>query len=211
MNLPGFVIIYVFLLFFELSTAPHLVGKEFYVVSQPTRIGGTVTIGSSQLTNNTSFSLRFIVTDQNGKAFEPVAEDNDGLNNYFWYVINIPVYDPINQPGGAKYGDIGCIHVYNNNRELKISDPVNGEFIIGSAGSVKQIDLILVDDLTMEKGDINEDGLVDLKDLIVVLNSCVGNYALLPSKEGKLNQPTNIMGAIYIVRLIGKITEKNTK
>ena len=105
------------------------------------RIGGTVTINDTQLTDSTDEGYVFKVTKTNGDPFNPVAEDNDGLNTVNWYIIDIPIYDATEQLGGAQPGEQAVIHVYLNSEELTVTNPDNGEFIIGDSGSTEQIDI----------------------------------------------------------------------
>ncbi len=111
------------------------------VPPQPARIGGTVTVDGIQLTQATATGFTFVVTKQNGTAYVPNAEDTDGLNDFDRYVIDIPIYDPNNQPGGANPGDTAIIHVYKDGSELSVTSPSNGQFTVGASGSSTQINL----------------------------------------------------------------------
>ncbi len=120
---------------------PDFIEIAFAVPPIPARIGGTVTIDKTPLTDSTDEGYVVKVTKTNGDPFNPVAEDNDGLNNFDWYIIDIPIYDATEQPGGAQPSDQAVIHVYRNGEELTVTKPVNGEFIIGNSGSTEQIDI----------------------------------------------------------------------
>ena len=80
----------------------------------PSRIGGTVTVNATQLTQATDMGYTFVVSKQDGTLYVPAAEDTDGLNGSDWYVIDIPIYDPDVQPGGANPDDTAVIHVYED-------------------------------------------------------------------------------------------------
>ena len=114
----------------------------------PARIGGTVTVNGTQLTQETDTGYTFVVTKQNGTSYDPAAEDTDGLNAYNWYNIDIPIYDPYSQPGGANPGDTAIIRVYKDNSELTVASPENGQLTVGMAGSIIQINLTSTIDAT---------------------------------------------------------------
>ncbi len=107
----------------------------------PVRIGGTITVDGTQLTQATDLGYIFKVTKLNGIAYDPVAEDTDGLNNFDWYIVDIPVYDASEQPGGAKVGETAVIHVYLNGTELNVFFPPAGKFQVGSIGTTQQINI----------------------------------------------------------------------
>ena len=112
-------------------------------IPQPARIGGTVTVDGTQLTQATDTGYTFVVTKQNGSAYDPIAEDTDGLNAADWYVIDVPIYDATHQPGGANPGDTAVVHVYKDGSELTVTDPANGEFTVGDQGSLSTMNLVV--------------------------------------------------------------------
>jgi len=146
---------------------------EIKVIPQPARIGGAVTIGDQQLTQENANNYIFVVTKRDNSLFFPPIKLN-GLNEYNWYVINIPIYDAFDQPDAAHVGDNAVIHVYYNDTELSMLLPKNGQFVIGESGSRTQMDLKLKtpDNLIIQKGDINGDSVINLKDIIVILKIC---------------------------------------
>jgi len=107
----------------------------------PARTGGTVTVDGTQLTQATDTGYTFKVTKADGTAYVPAAEDTDGLNASDWFIIDIPIYDATDQPGGANPGDTAVIHVFKDSSELNITSPSNGEILIGSSGSTTQINI----------------------------------------------------------------------
>lgn len=110
----------------------------------PHKIGGTVTVNGIGLTQSTDDGYTFEVRRPDGSAYAPVAEDVDGLNASGFYVINIPIYEANDQPGGAIPGETAVIHVYKNGSEtgLTIIQPPNGEMVIGESGTINStIDL----------------------------------------------------------------------
>ena len=111
------------------------------VVTPPFRIGGTVTVDGFQLNQASDSGYTFVVTRQNGNDFNPAALDTDGLNVSSLYIIDIPMYEASDQPGGAHPGDTAVIHVYRNGEELMVTSPVEGSISIGNAGSTQRIDL----------------------------------------------------------------------
>jgi hypothetical protein len=109
----------------------------------PARIGGSVTVDGELLDAATAKGIVISVTGMDGKDFTPQAIDNDGLNGAGKYIIDIPVHDTINQPGGARPEDRAIIHVYKDKNALKIISPVGGEFTVDRGGSISIIDLVV--------------------------------------------------------------------
>jgi len=107
----------------------------------PARIGGIVTVDGMPLTQASDYGYSFAVKKPGGFSYVPAAVDSDGLSSTGWYLIDIPLYDAVEQPGGAEPGDTGIIHVYRNGSELTILSPADGLFSIGDSGSVTQIDI----------------------------------------------------------------------
>ncbi|MBN1904362.1 MAG: hypothetical protein JW927_04625 [Deltaproteobacteria bacterium] len=109
----------------------------------PVRVGGSVTVDGELLNAATGKGFVFRVTAMDGKDFTQQALDSDGLNGAGKYIIDIPVHDPVNQPGGAKPESRAIIHVYKDKKALKVISPVNGEFTVGRGGSITIIDLVV--------------------------------------------------------------------
>lgn len=130
-------IFFTLLLLFILSAA-HAAGPAL-----PVRVGGAVTVDGELLTASSGRGFVFKVTANDGKDFTPPAEDSDGLNGAGKYIVDIPIYDSVNQPGGAKPESKAIIRVFKNGKELKVVSPPNGEFVIGKGGSITIIDLVL--------------------------------------------------------------------
>ena len=108
----------------------------------PTRVGGSVTIDGVPLSQATDAGYTFTVTRENGEAYDPAAEDADGLNISNFYTINIPIYNADDQPGGANPGDPALIHVYKNGVALNVTVPDGGKFPVGNSGDVNQMNLV---------------------------------------------------------------------
>ena len=108
----------------------------------PFRIGGTVTIDSVIITQATDTGLTFIATKLDGTDYTPVAHDINGVNSSNWYIMDIPLFDAVDQPGGANPGDTAVIHVYLNGNELFVTSPANGHFTVGASGTNLQIKLV---------------------------------------------------------------------
>ncbi len=125
----------------------------FAIVPMPYRVGGTVIIDGVQLTQGTGAGYIFEVTDEFGTPYEPTAEDTNGLNSYGWYLIDIPIYDQTDQPGGGNTGDTAVIHVYDNGAELELLTPVNGQISIGESGKASQINVFAIPDSGDEDND----------------------------------------------------------
>jgi uncharacterized repeat protein (TIGR01451 family) len=107
----------------------------------PARIGGTIAVDGTQLTQSTATGYTFTATMKNGTPYEPAAQDTDGLNATNYYVIDIPIYDATTQLGGASPGDTATLHVYKDGAELFVTSPSNGEFIVGQSGSTALMNL----------------------------------------------------------------------
>jgi hypothetical protein len=108
----------------------------------PFRIGGTVTINGVAITQATDTGLLIKVTKQNGTDYTPVAQDSVGLNASNWYIVDIPIFNAVDQPGGANTGETAVIHVYLNGNELSVTSPVNAQLTVGATGANSQINLV---------------------------------------------------------------------
>ena len=118
------------------------------IIPQPFRIGGTVTVDGSQLNQTSDSGYTFVVTRQNGNDFNPKASDTDGLNGSSLYIIDIPMYEANDQPGGGNPGEVAVIHVYKNGEDLVVTSPADGFITIGNVGSTQRIDLIVTSPYT---------------------------------------------------------------
>ena len=76
----------------------------FAVVPMTARIGGTVTIAGTLLTQAAGGNYAFVVTFSNGTSLIPAAEYS-GLNVNNVYIIDVPLFDAESQTGGASSGD----------------------------------------------------------------------------------------------------------
>lgn len=106
----------------------------------PFRIGGELTDDGERVPEKAA-EYTFTVTRLDNTPYTPLAADDDGLNSFGWYEINIPIYDASAQPGGATPGSQGKIHVYKEGKEMKVLSPANGVIDIGSAGGIAQINV----------------------------------------------------------------------
>lgn len=133
------------------------------VPPMPARIGGTVTIDGSVLSQGTDSGYTFFVQRGDGAAFVPAASDIDGLNASDWYLIDIPMVDASEQPGGAQSGDTVVVRVYADGVSLQVTEPPNGTFTVGDSGSTTRID---IEALSSDPGEIDSDGdgVVDSQD-----------------------------------------------
>lgn len=109
----------------------------------PARIGGSVIVDGTELTSLNAAGYVFRVTGRGGKGFSPPAEDRDGLNGAGKYIIDIPLFDPANQPEGVKPGSIVVIHAYKNGTEMKIIKPARGEIAVGKSGTITPVDIVI--------------------------------------------------------------------
>ncbi|MBN1904402.1 MAG: hypothetical protein JW927_04825 [Deltaproteobacteria bacterium] len=109
------------------------------VPPQPARIGGAVTVNGRLLTQSSDSRLVIKVTKLNGTVLVPAAEDTDGLSANGFYIIDIPIYDATDQPGGVTPGTTVVIHVYMGTKELTLLSPVSGQITVGASGSTPTV------------------------------------------------------------------------
>ncbi len=114
---------------------------SYAVPPQPARIGGTVTINGRALTQSSDTRLTIKVTKLNGTALVPAAEDVDGLSANGYYLIDIPIYEATDQPGGVTRGTTVVIHAYWGSNELTILSPVNGRITVGASASTTTVNI----------------------------------------------------------------------
>lgn len=131
---------FILLIFFQVFASAVFAAERTPPI--PARVGGTVTIDGVQLSQAKDAGYTFKVTRENGAAYDPTAEDLDGLNASNFYSINIPIYDADAQPGGANPGETALIHVYKNGVALNVTSPDAGKFSVGNSGDVNQMNLI---------------------------------------------------------------------
>jgi hypothetical protein len=111
------------------------------VPPQPARIGGTVTINDRLLNQSSDYRLVVRVTKLNGTVLVPAAEDTDGLSVNGNYLLDIPIYDATDQPGGVAPGTTVVIHVYKGSKECTVMSPVNGQITVGASSSITTINI----------------------------------------------------------------------
>ncbi|MCX8042889.1 MAG: hypothetical protein N3B18_02040, partial [Desulfobacterota bacterium] len=95
-----------------------------------------------QLVYGLDTGYRIEVTRADGTWFVPHASDPDGLNQYHYYSINIPMYDPESQPGGAVAGESAKVRLTFFDYELEIIQPAGGLFQVGNSGSVTTMHVV---------------------------------------------------------------------
>ena len=114
---------------------------SYAVPPQPARIGGTITINGRKLTQSTGTRRTIKVTKLSGTPLAPAAEDTDGLSADGFYIIDIPIYDAADQPGGVTAGTTVVIHAYWGSEELTILSPANGRITVGAQASLTTINI----------------------------------------------------------------------
>jgi hypothetical protein len=110
----------------------------FAQIPIPAPIGGTLTVDGGQITQATDDGFAISVTQTDGAPFDPPARDDDGLNDFDFYLINIPIFDAQEQPGGARPGDAALLRVTRDGVPLTVTAPPNGEIVVGESGSQTQ-------------------------------------------------------------------------
>lgn len=121
-------------------------------ILQPARIYGTVTINGTPLTqtqaNDDGYS--FAVVKQDGSSYAPAAENTDGLNSYNSYIIDIPIWDDVTEPGGANPGDTAIIKVFKKSTPLTVSSPAGGQITVGTSGLLTQVNLTVANGVIVD-------------------------------------------------------------
>ncbi len=111
----------------------------------PMRIGGTVTADGTQLAGIEGKTLEIRVKGPSGTAYYDAAglkaEDTNGLNQSGLYMIDIPMFETADQPGGANEGDQAEISVIYGGIQLDISSPAGGALSIGAGGEVRTVNI----------------------------------------------------------------------
>ncbi|PID73861.1 MAG: hypothetical protein CSB33_01650 [Desulfobacterales bacterium] len=112
-------------------------------VSPPVRIGGTITLDGVVMTPDTAGAVTVEVLREDGSSYAPQAVDDDGLAaDSNWYLLDIPIYHPQTQEGGARPGETGVLHVTRDGRELTITSPVDGKLTVGESGTNTVVNII---------------------------------------------------------------------
>ena len=99
-------------------------------IPTPVRIVGTLTVDGVQVPGSAGDRYDIEVTDINGNPYTPAAEDEDGLGDDGFYLLDVPVFDASTRPGGARLGDTAVIHVAEDGTPLTVISPVDGEFMV---------------------------------------------------------------------------------
>jgi len=104
----------------------------------PARIFGNIFVNNMQLSEATDTGYSIIVTNSSGVSYSPAAEDLDGFSAES-YLIDIPIYDADDQPGGANTGESAIIHLFRKGEEAEVTSPSGGVITVGSQGSFTMI------------------------------------------------------------------------
>ncbi len=123
------------------------------VIPMPARVGGTVTVAGVQLAPGAA--ARVVVTRADRTPYQPAAEDGDGLNDYAWYAVDVPIFDASTQPGGALEGENARVQLFLCGEQLVLTSPLGGAMTVGASGSASQVDLVSAGAATC---DVDADG-----------------------------------------------------
>ncbi|MFW5635882.1 MAG: hypothetical protein ACOC3A_04425 [Thermodesulfobacteriota bacterium] len=93
--------------------------------SIPCRIGGTITINEQQVTDETDSGLVIIATRLDA-PFNPPIKDEDGLNSYHFFGVDIP----LSETSGVEPGDTIILHVFLNGSKLLVTSPAGGYVVV---------------------------------------------------------------------------------
>jgi hypothetical protein len=114
-------------------------------IPMPFRIGGTVTLDGSPVTQATDDGLVVEVVKKNGSSYTDAngkqPQDQDGVSGSNWYLIDIPIHDAAEQPGGATPGEDAAIRVSLKGTVYSVVSPAGGLFKIGASGTNQQINV----------------------------------------------------------------------
>ena len=161
----------------------------------PARIGGSLTVDGVTVTQSTASGYTISVTRSDGTAYNPSADDTDGLNGFDSYMIDIPIYDENDQPGGAVSGEFAVLHVFLDGKEINVTTPLNGKITVADYGTTTVLDIEAdipkpdisvtdqsapVDDLDMKFGTITTN--TGLDKIITIKND--GNAELIMGNLG---------------------------
>lgn len=157
------------------------------------KIGGQLVVNGMALTPDTDDGYRIEVTRPDGTALSPVAETT-GVLASGKYVLYIPLYDSVRQPGGVPLQTAVALHVYHNGTQLLISEPTNGIFVLAepapgyttqvvdiqsvmgpggtSACSQEELDAAIAE--AVAKWDVGGDGKIGLPEAIRALQIMAG-------------------------------------
>ncbi len=115
-------------------------------IPMPFRIGGTVTLDGLPITQANDDGLVLQVTKANGSPYTDAngktPEDKDGLSAANWYLIDVPIRDAVEQPGGATQGEQAALRVTLNGGVCSVVKPAGGLFRVGESGTNQQINVV---------------------------------------------------------------------
>lgn len=115
-------------------------------IPMPFRIGGTVTLDGLPITQANDDGLVLQVTKANGSPYTDASgkppEDKDGLSAANWYLIDVPIRDAVEQPGGATQGEQAALQVTLNGAVCSVVNPPGGLFTVGESGTNQQINVV---------------------------------------------------------------------
>lgn len=109
-------------------------GVSRAIIPLPCRFGGNLTVNGVQIPAVNDAQYIVFITRADGtliKGPNTQAKLGDGKATYF---IDIPMYDPTDQPHGLREGDVVIIHVHNGCAEMPVIQPAGGKLIVGRQG-----------------------------------------------------------------------------
>ncbi|MBF0474661.1 MAG: IPTL-CTERM sorting domain-containing protein [Deltaproteobacteria bacterium] len=112
---------------------------------QPYRIGGTVTLDGTALTQATATGLTITVTKSDGTVYTDVNNNHpttSTLNASNWYIIDVPLFDASSQPQGANTGDTAKITVTKSGVTYTVTTPPSAQFTVGISGVTFQLNIV---------------------------------------------------------------------
>ncbi|MBS1807706.1 MAG: hypothetical protein JST84_05905 [Acidobacteria bacterium] len=134
--------------------AAFLLGLPVWTVAQtppqPARIGGTITVDGTQLTQAVAGNdYTIVVRKPDGTDYIPNTAQTSTLTDNNVYIIDIPIFEATIQPGGAEPTKPAVIQVFFKGTPLSVTDPANGQMTVGASGSLSPMNLTVVSGPTL--------------------------------------------------------------
>lgn len=119
----------------QICAAPHPL---------PTRIAGELIVDGMKIdlhANGDRITIVASVVNSTSRGPDDPLSYTATVANSGWYVVDIPLYEPSLNPSGVRPGEFFALHVYRNQKELVVEDPVSGQFAAGTHGTATHIDI----------------------------------------------------------------------
>lgn len=115
--------------------------RDNTLVPLPARIGGSLGIADEGPVSDAS-GLEIWVTRPDGTELAPQSR-GVRLTASNWYLLDIPLHDPVTQPEGAQPGETLYLHLAKDGQDLELFPLANRRIVVGAAASTTRVDLQL--------------------------------------------------------------------